>query len=98
MNNVNSAILDSSTGWLILAIFSVIWIALGWFWGRKATQLDEFMLAGRNVGISLATATAMATWVTSNTTMAAPSPPLVPLAFASNAQQWPSDERTMPTS
>ncbi|WP_455197197.1 sodium:solute symporter family protein [Kaarinaea lacus] len=72
MNNVNSAILDSSTGWLILAIFSVIWIALGWFWGRKATQLDEFMLAGRNVGISLATATAMATWVTSNTTMAAP--------------------------
>ena len=72
MNNVNSAILDSSTGWLILAIFSAIWIALGWFWGRKATQLDEFMLAGRNVGISLATATAMATWVTSNTTMAAP--------------------------
>jgi len=72
MNNVNSAILDSSTGWLILAIFSLIWIALGWFWGRKATQLDEFMLAGRNVGISLATATAMATWVTSNTTMAAP--------------------------
>ncbi|MDX1812145.1 MAG: urea transporter, partial [Gammaproteobacteria bacterium] len=72
MNNVNSAILDSSTGWLILAIFSVIWIVLGWYWGRKATQLDEFMLAGRNVGISLATATAMATWVTSNTTMAAP--------------------------
>ena len=72
MNNVNSAVLDNGIGWLILAIFSVIWIALGWFWGRKATQLDEFMLAGRNVGISLATATAMATWVTSNTTMAAP--------------------------
>ncbi|WP_455220638.1 sodium:solute symporter family protein [Kaarinaea lacus] len=72
MNNVNSAILDSSTGWLILAIFSLVWIVLGWYWGRKATQLDEFMLAGRNVGISLATATAMATWVTSNTTMAAP--------------------------
>lgn len=72
MNNVNSAILDSSTGWIILAIFSVIWVALGWFWGRKARQLDEFMLAGRNVGLSLATATAMATWVTSNTTMAAP--------------------------
>ncbi|WP_455201261.1 sodium:solute symporter family protein [Kaarinaea lacus] len=72
MNDVNSAILDSSTGWIILAIFSAIWIALGWFWGRKAKQLDEFMLAGRNVGLSLATATAMATWVTSNTTMAAP--------------------------
>ena len=72
MNDVNSAILDSNTGWIILAIFSAIWIALGWFWGRKAKQLDEFMLAGRNVGLSLATATAMATWVTSNTTMAAP--------------------------
>ncbi|MGD8884219.1 MAG: urea transporter, partial [Gammaproteobacteria bacterium] len=72
MNDVNSAILESTTGWLILAIFSLVWIALGWYWGRKATQLDEFMLAGRNVGISLATATAMATWVTSNTTMAAP--------------------------
>jgi Na+/proline symporter len=72
MNNVNSAILDSNTGWIILAIFSVIWVALGWFWGRKAKQLDEFMLAGRNVGLSLATATAMATWVTSNTTMTAP--------------------------
>jgi SSS family transporter len=45
---------------------------LGWYWGRRATHLDEFMLAGRNVGISLATATAMATWVTSNTTMTAP--------------------------
>lgn len=72
MNDVNSAVLDSGTGWLILAIFSAVWIALGWFWGRKATQLDEFMLAGRNVGLALATATAMATWVTSNTTMAAP--------------------------
>ena len=72
MNNVNSAILDSTTGWIILAIFSAVWIILGWYWGRRAKQLDEFMLAGRNVGLSLATATAMATWVTSNTTMAAP--------------------------
>lgn len=72
MNSVHSAILDASTGWLILAVFSALWIALGWFWGRKAKQLDEFMLAGRNVGLALATATAMATWVTSNTTMAAP--------------------------
>jgi SSS family transporter len=65
-------ILDPSTGWLILALFSALWIFLGWFWGRRATQLDDFMLAGRNVGLSLGIATAMATWVTSNTTMAAP--------------------------
>lgn len=72
MNNVNSAILPAETGWLILAAFSVLWIFLGWFWGRKARQLDDYMLAGRNVGMALGIATAMATWVTSNTTMAAP--------------------------
>ncbi|MDH5179876.1 MAG: sodium:solute symporter family protein [Gammaproteobacteria bacterium] len=72
MNPVNSAVLSAEIGWLILALFSVVWIFLGWFWGRKAKQLDEFMLAGRNVGMALGVATAMATWVTSNTTMAAP--------------------------
>jgi Na+/proline symporter len=72
MNNVNSAILDANIGWMILAGFSVIWIWLGWFWGRKAKELEDFMLAGRNVGMALGIATAMATWVTSNTTMVAP--------------------------
>lgn len=72
MNPVNSAILSAEIGWLILAIFSAVWVFLGWFWGRKAKQLDEYMLAGRNVGMALGVATAMATWVTSNTTMAAP--------------------------
>lgn len=47
-------------------------MALGWYWGRHAAQLDEYVLAGRRVGMALGTATAMATWVTSNTTMAAP--------------------------
>jgi len=72
MNVVNSHVLDTNTGWLILAVFSAVWVFLGWFWGRKAKQLDDFMLAGRNVGMALGIATAMATWVTSNTTMAAP--------------------------
>lgn len=72
MNNVNEAILDANTGWLILAVFSAIWIFLGWFWGRKAKVLEDFMLAGRKVGLALGIATAMATWVTSNTTMTAP--------------------------
>jgi Na+/proline symporter len=64
--------LDPATGWWILAAFSLLWVFLGWFWGRKARALDDFMLAGRNVGMALGVATAMATWVTSNTTMAAP--------------------------
>lgn len=42
------------------------------YWGKKAKSVDGFMLAGRNVGLALGAATAMATWVTSNTTMLAP--------------------------
>ncbi len=72
MNGMQSASLDAGTGWLILAVFSVIWVALGGYLGRRATGLDGYMLAGRKVGLALGTATAMATWVTSNTTMAAP--------------------------
>ena len=68
----NNAILPIETAWLIIAAFSVLWIFVGWWLGRKATNLDGYMLAGRKVGLALASATAMATWVTSNTTMAAP--------------------------
>lgn len=72
MNTVNSAILNPAVGWLILGVFSVVWVWLGWFLGRRATGLEGYMLAGRRVGLALGTATAMATWVTSNTTMTAP--------------------------
>ncbi len=72
MNLVNNAILDPRLGWIILAILSALWIWLGWLWGRKIKNLDEFALAGRKVGLALGTATCVATWVTSNTTMAAP--------------------------
>jgi Na+/proline symporter len=69
---MQSATLDAGTGWLILAIFSLLWVALGGYLGRRAVGLEGYMLAGRRVGLALGTATAMATWVTSNTTMAAP--------------------------
>ncbi|MEQ9424837.1 MAG: sodium:solute symporter family protein [Cyclobacteriaceae bacterium] len=65
-------ILDSDIGWLLLAVLSVVWVLLGIYWSRKAKNLDGFMLAGRNVGLALGAATAMATWITSNTTMLAP--------------------------
>lgn len=68
----DSSILPVGTGWTLLVIFSIAWIALGLYWGRKANTLDGYMLAGRNVGLALGTATAMATWVTSNTVMLAP--------------------------
>jgi Na+/proline symporter len=72
MNAAHDAILDPQIGWIILAIFSALWIFLGWLWGRNVKDLEGFMLAGRNVGMALGVATAMATWVTSNTTMTAP--------------------------
>lgn len=72
MNSVQSAILDPNTGWVILALFSLLWIVLGWFFGRRTRDLEGYTLAGRNVGLALGAATAMATWMTSNTTMAAP--------------------------
>jgi Na+/proline symporter len=68
----NSTILSPAAGYTLLAIFGVIWIALGIWWGRRAKTYDGFAVAGRNVGLALATATAVATWITSNTTMLAP--------------------------
>lgn len=67
-----SAILNSWIGWLLLGFLGLLWIYLGYYWGKKAKSMDGFMLAGRNVGLALGTATAMATWITSNTTMLAP--------------------------
>jgi Na+/proline symporter len=68
----HDAVLPIDIAWLIIAAFSALWIFIGWWLGRKAKGLDGYMLAGRNVGLALASATAIATWVTSNTTMAAP--------------------------
>ena len=67
-----STVLNPLTGWILLALFGTGWVALGVAWGRKAKNLEGFMLAGRNVGLALGSATAMATWVTSNTIMLAP--------------------------
>jgi len=65
-------LLSPTVGWWLLGGFSVLWVGLGFYWGQRARSLDGFMVAGRNVGLALGTATAMATWVTSNTTMLAP--------------------------
>lgn len=56
----------------LLIGFGLLWIWLGRVWGRKARDLEGFMVAGRNVGFALGAATAVATWITSNTTMLAP--------------------------
>lgn len=71
MNDLSAA-LPVSLAWAVIGVFSVAWVFAGWFLGRRNNNLDGYMLAGRKVGLGLASATAMATWVTSNTTMAAP--------------------------
>ncbi len=72
MNAAESAVLDPMVGWLILGAFSALWVALGWYWGHQDKELDEYVLAGRKLGLGLGTATVMANWVTSNTTLLAP--------------------------
>ncbi|TPV95925.1 MAG: urea transporter [Myxococcales bacterium FL481] len=69
---ITAAILTPEHGWGLMALFSVLWIGLGLFWGRRSKSLEGHMVANRNVGLALGSATAMATWVTSNTTMLAP--------------------------
>lgn len=64
--------MSDTTAWSLVIGLGVLWVLLGMWWGRKAKTSEGFMLAGRNVGVSLGSATAMATWVTSNTTMVAP--------------------------
>ncbi len=67
-----SEIISTIMGWMLIVLLGVLWIALGVYWGKKAKSMEGYMLAGRNVGLALGTATAMATWITSNTTMLAP--------------------------
>ena len=69
---MNSPVLSPAIGWSILGAFSIFWIVLGAWLGKRSKGFDGHVLAGRNVGLALGMATAMATWVTSNTTMAAP--------------------------
>lgn len=69
---MDSSFLSPSIAFSLLLVFSVIWLTLGWYLGKSNKTVDDYMLAGRKVGFAFATATAMATWVTSNTTMAAP--------------------------
>ena len=69
---MSSYSLSSATALVILIVFSIVWIGFGVYLGKKNKTLSDTMVAGRNVGLALAVATAMATWVTSNTTMTAP--------------------------
>ena len=66
------ASMDPSLAWGVILFLGVVWVGLGYYWGRKADSSEGFMLAGRKIGLALGSATVMATWVTSNTVMLAP--------------------------
>ncbi|MDP0491297.1 MAG: urea transporter [Verrucomicrobiota bacterium JB023] len=66
------AALSSQTAWAVVLTLSIVWVFLGFYWGRKAKDSEGFMLAGRNIGLAFGSATVMATWITSNTIMLAP--------------------------
>ena len=67
-----SATLSPVIALVILVVFSLVWIGFGIYLGDRNKTLSDSVVAGRNVGLAFAVATAMATWVTSNTTMTAP--------------------------
>lgn len=64
--------LSAPVAFAILLGFGCLWVVWGWYLGRHNKTIEDYALAGRNVGFAMATATAMATWITSNTTLVAP--------------------------
>jgi len=68
----NQFALSAELGLILVVCFGAAWILFGYWLGRKNKTHEDFALAGRNVGFAFAAATAMATWVTSNTTLVAP--------------------------
>ena len=73
MASTATPFLAPGLAWLLVVAFSVLWISLGVIWGRRGQgDADDYMLAGRNIGLALSTATLMASWVTGNTTLLAP--------------------------
>jgi len=69
---VEERLLNPTVAIILVVAFGLAWIYFGFVLGKRSKGAEGFMLAGRNVGLALGTATAMATWVTSNTIMLAP--------------------------
>lgn len=58
---------------VIVGALSIMLLSFGFFIGKRIKKnSNDFLYAGRNVGLALSTATLIAAWVTGNTTMSAP--------------------------
>ncbi|MCB0421818.1 MAG: sodium:solute symporter family protein [Bdellovibrionales bacterium] len=69
---MNQQHLPAELGWALIFLMSVLWIYLGHYWGQKNKSFDDIAVGSRKIGLALGTATAVASWITSNTTMLAP--------------------------
>ena len=82
--------LQPGIAWALVVLFSVLWVALGIAWGRRGQgNADDYMLAGRNIGLALSTATLMASWVTGNTPCSPLNSATKPASGACSAMPWP---------
>ena len=63
---------DQTLGIIIVVALGALWMAVGLYVARRMRAADDYVVAGRNVGVSLGAATILATWVTGNTVLAAP--------------------------
>ena len=62
-----------ATALVIVGVISLMLLSFGFFISKKVNKNSEdFLYAGRNVGLAFSTATLIAAWVTGNTTMSAP--------------------------
>ena len=58
---------------VVVGVISIILLSFGFFVGKRLNKnSNDYLYAGRNVGLALSTATLIAAWVTGNTTMSAP--------------------------
>ena len=58
MSADSAPFLAPGIAWALVVLFSVLWVALGIAWGRRGqSDADDYMLAGRNIGLALSTAT-----------------------------------------
>lgn len=65
--------ISPQTALIIVGCISILLLSFGFYVSRKFMKnANDYMFAGRNVGLALSTATLIAAWVTGNTTMSAP--------------------------
>lgn len=57
----------------LLLVLSLLFVGMGYYYSRRMEKTtDDYLFAGRNVGLALSTAALLASWITGNSMMSAP--------------------------